>query len=103
MGKTCAVPDCWTSSRREPKCSIFRVPKDIGTKKKWEEVIPGNLTTDVVCEKKFNEEDICREWIKLDENGQKIAQVNLMTKIYMVFENFMYLLFFRSLHTSVHI
>ena len=44
----------------------------------------------MLCEKYLNEEYLCHEWIELDENSQKIAQVNLMTKIHMGFENFLY-------------
>ncbi|XP_011863356.1 PREDICTED: uncharacterized protein LOC105559571 [Vollenhovia emeryi] len=74
MPKWCVVPNCKTVS----KCSIFRVPKDIVTLKKWEQVIPGIIKldqTDRVCEKHFKKEDIVREWVKLDANGQVITRV----------------------------
>ncbi|KMQ85102.1 hypothetical protein RF55_16552, partial [Lasius niger] len=79
MTKWCAVPNCKTGSRTEQiKRSLFRIPKDPATWKKWEEAIPNIIklrSTDVVCEKHFEENDISREWIKLDANEQVIARV----------------------------
>ncbi|XP_015595020.1 uncharacterized protein LOC107267604 isoform X2 [Cephus cinctus] len=79
MGKWCAVPGCKTGSRTAEKRSVFRVPKDITTWKKWEQAIPGIVKlqqSDIVCEKHFNEEDIAREWVKYDANGRVIARVS---------------------------
>lgn len=71
MVNWCAVPDCKTGSKTESKRSVFRVPKDTVMCKKWEEAIPGIVklfTTDVVCEKHFDEKDISRDTCKKNEN-----------------------------------
>jgi len=65
----CAIPKCKTDSRVEEKKSLFRVPKDSVTWKKWEKAIPSILKLrqkDVVCGKHFDKKDISREWIKHD-------------------------------------
>lgn len=88
MTKWCAAPNCKTGNKTEQKCSLFRVPKDIVTWKNWEKAIPGIMKlrqTDVVCEKHFNEEDMVREWVKLDANGQIITRVSWMKKFHIRF------------------
>ena len=84
MPKQCAVPTC-NSHRRKQKSnrSVFRVPRDSTLLKKWEEAIPGIVKLDqmhVVCDRHFQANDISREWIKCDSNGQIIAQVILVIK-----------------------
>ncbi|EFN76691.1 hypothetical protein EAI_02518 [Harpegnathos saltator] len=89
----CVVPNCKSGSRTEQKRSLFRVPKDIVTWKKWEKAIPGTVKlnqTDTVAYKrqrlkqfavptKFNDVPTGKENCEpLDENTKRISnsQIN---------------------------
>ena len=61
------------------KRSTFQVPTDENLRAKWIASIPGVeslRSTQRVCEKHFEEHLILKEFIKYDNSGKIIAQVN---------------------------
>ncbi|XP_077277436.1 uncharacterized protein LOC143905735, partial [Temnothorax americanus] len=76
---TCAVPKCKSGYKsQKEKLSMFKVPRNIEMRKKWEAAIPGVVAfkeTYFICEKHFEGHYIIRNYIKHDANGKIIANV----------------------------
>ena len=80
MPKCCCVPKCDKEHAASGggKRSIFMVPKNEELRKKWEENIPGGCklkSFQSICEKHFAENDIVRECIQKDSDGNIIQRV----------------------------
>lgn len=83
MVRLCVVPKCNSRYRNDGrKVSIFKVPDNVDTLKKWEVAIPGLKkplkSSHCICEKHFDKNYIIRKYVKHDADGKLIAEVNFL-------------------------
>ena len=78
MPVTCVVKNCSRSKAMTEKVSTLKVPNDKNEREKWRFQIgvPTLLSFHRVCEKHFEKSCVVKEYIRYDNNGKVIAQVN---------------------------
>lgn len=86
MGRTCFVKKCRSGYRSNPeKVSFFRPPKDPSLLDEWKTAISRFdrelSTTDVVCEKHFDESDIIKTWQCVTKDGSVLMEGQRRAKL----------------------
>ena len=78
MPPVCAVPDCKSGSNCRKKYSLFKTPKNLELRKKWEKAIPGVTELkqrQLICEKHFKDKYIMKKFVQRDYCGNIISEV----------------------------
>ncbi|XP_033360887.1 uncharacterized protein LOC117239439 [Bombus vosnesenskii] len=78
MSPVCAVPDCKSGSNCRKKYSLFKTPKNLELRKKWEKAIPGITELkqwQLICEKHFIDEYIIKKFVQRDYCGNIISEI----------------------------
>ncbi|XP_050596572.1 uncharacterized protein LOC126925251 isoform X2 [Bombus affinis] len=78
MPLVCAVPDCKSGSNCRKKYSLFKTPKNLELRKKWEKAIPGVTELkqrQLICEKHFKDKYIMKKFVQRDYCGNIISEI----------------------------
>lgn len=80
-----AVPDCKSGSYCRKKYSLFKTPKNLELRKKWEKAIPSVIELkqrQLICEKYFKDEYIIKKFVQRDYCGNIISEKGTVPTIF---------------------